>query len=381
MRPPPSRCADTGVVARMSVHLVRLPVRGRRDHGIGAVSGAIDNVILRLETDTGIVGWGEASPWPAFAGTPEASAAALDRYLRPVVIGADPRRVSALMVLAGRVLVGHLDAKAALEAALLDIVGKAAGLAVCDLLGGRCRDRIPLSFSLADADFAADLDKVAALHAEGVRLFKLKTGFAGHRFDIERLETLCKRYDDIGLRVDYNQGLDPFDAIRILRDIESFRPDFIEQPVPAADHAAMAAIAAALDTPILADEAVFTADQALLAVRDRIADGFSIKIMKSGGARAAQGIAAIAGAAGLAAYGGDMFETGLAHLAGTHMVAATPAISLGCEFYQARHHLETDILAEPFPIEEGCVVVPTAPGLGGIVDETVLARLSIETRG
>ncbi|MCC2110586.1 MAG: cycloisomerase, partial [Hyphomicrobiales bacterium] len=282
---------------------------------------------------------------------------------------------------ADRLIAGHPDAKAALEAALLDIAGKAAELPVAELIGGRCRDTIPLSFSVANPDFAADLDKIAELHGDGIRLFKLKTGFAGHRFDLDRLEALRDRYDDIDLRIDYNQGLEPFDALRTLRDIEAFRPSFIEQPVAAANRAAMATITAALDTPILADESVFTPAEALVAVRDRIADGFSIKIMKSGGLRKAQTIAEIAAAAGLGAYGGDMFESGLGHLAGTHLVAATPAISFGCEFYQARYYLETDILAEPFPVEYGAVVVPTTPGLGIDVDEKALERFTVEARG
>ena len=89
-----------------------------------------------------------------------------------------------------------------------------------------------------------------------------------------------------------------------------------------------------------------------------MADLVSIKIMKHGGMLAGRKIAAICEAAGIACYGGDMFETGIAHLAGTHMIAATPNISLGCEFYQAKYFLERDLLAKPFPIENGRVIVP-----------------------
>ena len=100
-----------------------------------------------------------------------------------------------------------------------------------------------------------------------------------------------------------------------------------------------------------------------------MADLVSIKIMKHGGMLAGRKVAAICEAAGIACYGGDMFETGIAHLAGTHVIAATPNISLGCEFYQAKYFLERDLLAEPFPIENGRVIVPRTPGLGVKVDE------------
>jgi muconate cycloisomerase len=88
-------------------------------------------------------------------------------------------------------------------------------------------------------------------------------------------------------------------------------------------------------------------------------------------------VAAIAAAAGLACYGGDMFESGLGHAAGAQLIAATANISLGCEFYQARHYLAEDLLRAPFPIEDGEVVVPTGPGLGVEVDEERLARHSV----
>ena len=367
-------------IDRMAVSLVRLPVRSRRSHGIGDVAGTTSHVILRLETSDGVVGWGEAAPWPVFAGTAEATMAALHTYLHPFVVGADPRDLSGIMASADLALAGHNDAKAALETALLDILGQYAGVPVWALLGGRCRETIPLSVSLADPDWETDRALIAQIMEDGVRLVKVKTGFAGHAFDVMRLEALRTDFPELDVRVDYNQGLDPFDALRKLRDIEVFAPTFIEQPVRADKTAIMAALTAALDVPLLADESVFTPSDAIKAVEDRIANGFSIKIMKSGGLRKGQTIARIAAAAGLGAYGGDMFETGIAHLAGTHMIAATPEIGLGCEFYQARYYLKEDLLEEPFRTGNGTVIVPDAPGLGAIVDEDRLRHYSIETR-
>ena len=116
--------------------------------------------------------------------------------------------------------------------------------------------------------------------------------------------------------------------------------------------------------PLLADESVFGPEDMTRAVAEGIADGVSVKIMKSGGLTRAQTVARMAAAAGMTAYGGDMFESGLAHLAGTHMIAATPEVTLGCEFYQAQYYLAEDILEEPFPSRGGVVTVPEGPGLG-----------------
>ena len=367
-------------ITGMTVHVTRIPVLIKRRHGSGDVEGSVRNAILRLDTDAGITGWGDAAPWAVFTGTIEAAVAALHVYLRPVLIGADASRIGALMEAADHALVGHPEAKAAIEMALFDIVGQAAGLPVAELLGGRSRDDIPLSFSVADPDFDRDIDTVKRLYGEGLRLFKMKTGFAGHAQDLRRMERFRKEIPaDAELRIDYNQGMTAHEAIRQLRDVEAFEPTFIEQPVPGHQRAALGEIARALDTPVLADESVFTLSDALTVAAGRLADLVSIKIMKHGGMMAGRKVAAICEAAGMACYGGDMFETGIAHLAGTHMIAATPNISLGCEFYQASYFLERDLLAEPFPVKDGRVVVPRKPGLGVRVDEDRLRHYVIET--
>ncbi|MEM8553044.1 MAG: enolase C-terminal domain-like protein, partial [Pseudomonadota bacterium] len=138
-----------------------------------------------------------------------------------------------------------------------------------------------------------------------------------------------------------------------------------------------AKLRAATSAPLLADESVFGLADLSRAVRQDICDGVSVKIMKSGGPRAAVALAAAAEAAGLSAYGGDMFETGLAHLAGAHTVAAAPGITLGCEFYQAKYYLEVDILREPFPVIGGKVRLPERPGLGILPDPDKLAFYAI----
>ncbi len=359
----------TGKIDRMTVTTVALPVTTARNHGIGAVAGEILNVLVKLETSDGLAGWGEASPWAAFTGTAEAAAGALDVHLRPLVVGRPASHVARIMTDAAYALVGHPEAKAALEMALYDLMGRELGVSVSDLLGGRFRDDIPLSVSIANPNFDEDLELAERITNDGVRLFKIKTGVAGHDFDLMRLETLKKRFPDVDIRIDYNQGLTPMEAMRFVPDIDSFNPGFIEQPVRAQNWEAMKNLRAAIRAPLIADESVFTPAEALRATREGIADGFSVKIMKCGGMRKGQEIAAIGAANGMACYGGDMFETGLAHLAGVHMCASTPNISLGCEFYQATYYLKEDLLETAFPATDGKVTVPTGPGLGINVDE------------
>ncbi len=361
-------------IKTIRVHLVTIPAKAVHSHGTGDVA-KITTIVLEVVTDSGITGWGEASPWPVFTGTAEGNAAALHIHLRPHLIGQDPVQVEAALNRASKVIVGHNEAKAALETALLDITGQISGLTISELVGGRQRDDIPLSFSIANPNFEKDMEDIAALYDDGVRLFKLKTGFAEHAFDVMRLETLRERFgNEISLRIDYNQGLPAFDARRRIRDLEAFTPAFVEQPFRRHELAAMTDITSATDIPIMADESVFDLREALIAAEKRIANIFSLKIMKSGGIRRALDVAAIARVAGIEVYGGCMFETGIAHAAGAHLMATIPDLLLGCEFYMPTYYAREDILTEPFPVRNGKVHVPTAPGLGVRVDREKLEK-------
>ncbi len=364
-------------IVAMDLWHLALPVNARRDHGIGTVADNIEVVVVRLTGESGTSGFGEASPWSVFTGTPEANFAGLDRYLRPAIVGSRIGDWRQTIEHCNRLVVHCFEAKAALETAFLDLAGRLLHQPAWALLGKKCRDTIPLSVSIANPNFDQDLDLIARIYDDGVRIVKFKTGFKDHAFDMMRVERVMKDYPDLRIRIDYNQGLEVDDAMARVLDIDSLKPDFIEQPVRAHEFAMMARLRERTTAPLLADESVFGPEDMQRALRESICDGVSIKIMKSGGQTRAMDVANLAAAGGLPAYGGDMFETGVAHLAGVHMIAVTPAISLGCEFYQASYYLVDDLLSQPFPLADGQVSVPTGPGLGFAVDEEKLSRFAV----
>jgi len=273
------------------------------------------------------------------------------------------------MHLADRALAGHPDAKAALETALLDLDGQVAGQPIWHLLGGHKPVPVDLSMSIANPDWAQDIDLMDRAYEAGLRLFKFKGGFADHAFDVMRVKAARDRFPQARLRLDYNQGLSSETALRDVPKLDDLGLDFIEQPVTARDWQTMADLTARLKTPLLADESVFDPLDLDLGISRRIACGASIKIAKSGGP--GRGLAMIkqARAADWSVYGGDMFETGISHLAGLHMITAAGGVDLGCEFYHANWHVNRDVLAEPFPGTGKTLTAPSAPGLGLPVDE------------
>src|ERR1700704_6899515 len=106
----------------MTVFVTDIPVRLMRRHGSGDVAGSVKNAILKLETDAGLTGWGDAAPWAVVTGTIEANVAALHVYLRPLLIGADPHRIEELMAAADHAVGGHPQEKGAVEKGVFDIV-------------------------------------------------------------------------------------------------------------------------------------------------------------------------------------------------------------------------------------------------------------------
>lgn len=368
-------------IARLRITRIESAIAMRRAHGSGTIAATVGRVILRIDTEEGLTGLGEAAPWAPFGNTADTAAAALDGPLRAVLMDADPSRIAALAAEMDHALAGHPEAKAAAEMALWDIAGRRAGLPVHALLGGAVRETIPLSFSIADPDFGADLERAQAYAAEGLGILKVKTGFAGEAEDLRRLEALRSALPAVELRVDYNQGLAPHEAMRICRALDGFGLGFIEQPVPRGQERTLAALAAALDTPVMADESVYDAAGMLACAHGLWADCVSIKLAKAGGILAARAADAVAAAAGLPTYGGTLWEGGIALAAAAHVIAASPNMSLGCEFYMPRWVLARDVTAEPFPYAGGAVRVPRGAGLGVTLDEEALRAQTVAERG
>jgi len=361
----------------MDVWHLALPVMSRRDHGIGTVADDIEVVVVKLTAESGATGFGEASPWSVFTGTPEANFAGLDRYLRPLIVGSRVGDWRETTSLCNRALVHCFEAKAALETAFIDLAGKIIHEPGWALLGEQCRSEIPMSVSIANPDFNQDLDLIARLYDDGIRILKFKTGIKDHDFDTMRIRRIKKDYPDMQLRVDYNQALAVDEALARVMDIDRLEPEFIEQPVRAHEYECMAELREKTETLLLADESVFGPEDMRRGLRENICDGVSVKIMKSGGPVRGLEVAKIAADGGIPAYGGDMFETGIAHLAGVHMIAVSSNISLGCEFYHATWYLVEDLLADAFPLANGVVTVPDGPGLGIEVDEAKFATFAL----
>jgi L-alanine-DL-glutamate epimerase-like enolase superfamily enzyme len=205
-------------------------------------------------------------------------------------------------------------------------------------------------------------------------LFKVKVGVRPAGEDVGRLERIAAALPPpIRVRADANQGWDEPTTLRLLARLEEAGIDLLEQPVPRWNLAAMARITAASRLPIMADESVCTIHDCLEAARRQIAHVWSLKLTKAGGLLRAKQAAAIAEAAGIPCYVGNMIETGIGTAAYAHFCASTPVVTEGCELFGPLL-LADDLTREGIRYQDGHVLVPDGPGLGVTLDPSKLER-------
>jgi muconate cycloisomerase len=337
-------------------------------------------LIIEIETDEGITGLGEVSCTPGWSGEDQVTARHLiATYLVPLLVNQDPREITRLSTLMHQHLAGNPFTKSGIEMALWDIAGKAAGLPVSTLLGGRIRDSVRTKYSVSGLapDRAADIALWAV--EQGFSAMKVKVGIEP-REDLERVAAVRRVVgEDILLGVDANGGWDPATAIRLLPALIDLNIGFVEQPVPAGDPRWMAQVRAASSLPIIADESVSTAHDAMMLSHLRAADVLSIYIGMGGGIAEAVRVGTVASAARLRMTIGSNLELGIAQAAMIHVALTQPAIEADvfpCDII-SRFFYEGDIVETPLPVEAGIASALTGPGLGVALDPDAMARYRV----
>lgn len=365
---PGSRIGD------LRVMVADIPVR--RPHKMSFTTlEAVNFVFVRLETEEGVVGWGEAAclggpTWSEESA--ESVAATIERYVAPWLKGEEAHRIEAIRQEMARRVQGNPFARAAVEMALWDASGRALGVPVHRLIGGRVRDRVPLSWSLAVADLDAEIAEAREKVALGHRIFKVKTAAGSVARDVERVRRIREAVGpEVSLRIDANQGWDRPTALRAIRALEPHGLDFAEQPLPRWDLQGMADLGRQVGVPLMADESCASPHDALAIARLGGVSILGLKLTKSAGILGSMAIARIAEAAGLGCYMGCMIETSLGTAAYLQVALAAAPVTWGCELFGPLL-LRGDVVREPVRYRDGCIVALDGPGLGVDVDEHAL---------
>jgi muconate cycloisomerase len=367
----------------------RLPIR--RDFAWAGLNVGIGRfVLVRVQTDDGLTGIGEAVPLAEWGGDHNRRAGETQRtvvhvvedLLRPHLVSEDPLDIERLVARMNVVVRGHSYAKAAVDMALHDLLGKTAGLPLYKVIGGAFRDSVPVAHMVGLMPVEDAIEEGVAAVGDGVPALQVKGGVDPAR-DRTVIQALRERLGpDVWLRLDANQGYgDVASAVKILRAIESFGLDLVEQPVAGVRQ--LARVRRSVGVPIIADESCWDAEDAMECVELEAVDAISIYLAKAGGIVGARRVAAVAHAAGLRCDVNGSIESGVGNAANVHFALATPAISLPCvipvtapkgaaPYSTAGRYYEDDIVTRPFVVERGAVLALDEPGLGIEIDEDKL---------
>lgn len=287
------------------------------------------SVYVKITSSDGIIGYGEAPPTHVITGESMASIRyAINEIIAPQLVGLNLLESERIFQKLNGLLIRNTSAKAAIDMALYDLLARHSGLPLFQFLGG-FRATLETDFTVSVNDPEEMADDAETYIKDGFNILKVKVGIGDVKEDIARIHAIRKRIGyDPKLRLDANQGWNAKEAVRAIQTMEDagLEIELVEQPVPAHDLEGLKYVTDQTDTPIMADESVFSVYDAKRVLEMRAADLINIKLMKSGGIYHANKINTLAEANGVACMVGSMIETKIGITAAAHFAASQPNI-------------------------------------------------------
>jgi L-alanine-DL-glutamate epimerase-like enolase superfamily enzyme len=349
----------------------------------GGAAGTLEDcrsLIVRVETDTGIEGWGEATqgrPGNTYE-TLETMEIMIRKYFAPALIGMDLEATGSVLRTLQQTRSGHPLTKAALETAFLDALGKGFRVPLYRLLGGPYRTAIELVGGLGLDLGPENISKRAGqLKRDGFRVFKIKIGGKDRKQDIARVAAVRDAVGaDATVRVDGNAAYSFAEAREILTELRQFSIADAEQPLARGDLKNLAELRRAVGIPIAAQESVSSPEDALAVLEEKAADLLKIKLTHIGGFQRGLQVASVVGAKGLPVVVGQGSAcTTVLSASEMHLHACLGNAQPGGEMTGFLRLGEQDIFSR-LPVVGGKVSLPRQPGLGIEVDKVRLERLA-----
>jgi muconate cycloisomerase len=360
-------------ITRIETYPVRIPLKPER-RMISALGQHVESkyVLVRVLTDNGLEGIGEATVMPRWSGeTVWGAQAMIDHVFAPLLLGLDPQDLDEIERRMDKSAAHNWFAKAAIEMACWDIQGKAANRPVYELLGGAKRPlAIRSRFSLGAYPIEQARERAKERVASGFTTIKVKVG-TDPAADIERVRAVRETIGpDLALTVDANCGWSVESAIHCVRELADCRIALVEQPTPDGDYAGMARVRRETGREVMADECCFNLVHAHELVRNECCDVISLYPGKNGGIRKSKAIAEYAASHGIACSIGSNLEWDIATAAMGHLIVASqnmqvekyPGDLLGPIYH------EFSIVRDPIQIVGPITTMTDRPGLGVEVD-------------
>lgn len=315
-------------ITDIKIGLLSVPLKKPFKTALRTVN-CVEDIIVKIETDTGHVGYGEASPNGAVTGdTKGAIIGAIEDHIKKHLIGMDIENMEEIMKRLDESIVKNTSAKAAVDIAVYDLFGQLYNAPVYKLLGGYGKEIVTDITISVNSPEEMVRDSITAIN-QGYRTLKIKVG-KNSNLDMQRIRAIREAVGkDIAIRIDANQGWTPKEAVYILRKMEDagFNIELVEQPVLAHDLEGLKFVTDNVSIPVLADESVFSPRDAMTIIQMRAADLINIKLMKTGGIHNALKICSMAEIYGAECMIGCMLEAKVSVTAAVHLAAAKSVIT------------------------------------------------------
>ena len=342
-------------------------------HWSHGTSGGTSTILVEVHTDAGAVGYGECLAWASADATQATILQAAKTFE-----GRSPHEVQALIAEVSRRHALFLTPRHAnqtlvgLEMAMWDLIGKAANEPVHKILGGAVHDSVGY-FAFLQGGTPQELADDARRHVEeGAQVIYVKIGYS-EAYDVEAIALVRDAIGDRRLRIDPNEAWDVHTAIRMIRKLERFEPEFIEQPVPSHSIDALKQVKDSVRVSIAADQAVYTLSDVYEVCRRRAADVIVLGLHEAGGLTGLRKSAAIAEAAGINLCLHGLRETGITTSAANQAAATFPNLDDGNQIMPQL--LEHDIISAPdLTLTDGRLGVVDGVGLGFELDWDAVGR-------
>ncbi len=365
-------------IERVEVFGVAVPLVGSGFKNAYVTKTTQKSAVVRLTATDGSIGLGNIDPSPGYSvETIEQSLAALRDRLAPVVTGLDagnPHRLAAAMDTA---LAGYLDAKAAMEMAVVDMLARRMGIPVHQYLGGAVVEQLRFNawIGILPPDEAAA--EARKWFDKGFRSAKIKVG-GGINGDRDRVGAVREAVGPtMALRADANAGYSVDDAIALGRLLEPFAMQLLEQPVADTDLAGMAQVRQAIGIPIMADESITDHASLIAVIRAQCADIVKLKVMKQGGFLKCRRMLETASAAGMKVVIGHGFGLGVNTIAEIMLASTSTDVLEGLECVGPLKTAD-DIVTTKLDLARGVIELPGGPGLGVELDDEKLRRFRFD---
>ncbi|MFC9556388.1 mandelate racemase/muconate lactonizing enzyme family protein [Rhodococcus sp. NPDC056960] len=359
-------------IAEVHVYQMDLPLSGKAYRMSEGTYTSLDSTIVQIVSDTGVTGWGETCPvGPTYAPEHALGARAALGQMSESLIGTSVTGPRAVRRSLDRALNGHNYAKAAIDIAIHDLIGKAHGIRVCDMLGGATTDRVDSYYALSvcDPDEAAEI--AAEKIAEGYPRLQIKVGGRPVEIDIEAIRKVWEATGCTRIAVDANRALYARDVLRIGRECADI-PFVFEQPCNTMEE--IAAIRGQLHHAVYLDENTESLNDVLRAISLGVCDGFGLKVTRLGGLGALATVRDLCEARSMPhtcddSWGGDIIAAACAHIGATVQPRLLEGVWIAAPYME--NHYDS---ANPVRIDGGRIQVPTGPGLGVVPDEGVFGE-------